>query len=371
VFSPPYLFKKDGSGELAPRPEITSAPDEVTYDAPFEVSTPDPASISKVALVRLGAVTHSVNMEQRYVPLQFTADGGVVNATAPANDNVAPPGVYMLFVVDADGVPSVAKMVQVGGATDPTPPTIASVSPLDGATGVGPSSNVVIRFSEPMDRQATEAAFRLTKDGIPVSGSFSWNAAGTELTFDPSASLASGSHIASVSTSATDEAGNALTEPMTWSFAVDATPQTTVSGPSATVILTGSRGSGGAADLNANDGVYYRVNSTTTSTKRTSWYGRFDGVPSSLQNLRVTYSGSNSRTCSQSVAIRRFTTNSWVTLNSRSVGTTEVQIASLAPPGSAANYVNGMGRVQVRVLCSTTSGSFYTSGDLLNISYQR
>ena len=119
VFSPPYLFKKDGSGELAPRPQITSAPDEVTYNAPFAISTPDAASISKVALVRLGAVTHSVNMEQRYVPLSFTAGSGAVNATAPANANVAPPGVYMLFVIDADGVPSVAKMVRVGSAARP------------------------------------------------------------------------------------------------------------------------------------------------------------------------------------------------------------------------------------------------------------
>jgi hypothetical protein len=114
VFSPPYLFKKDGSGKLAPRPEIASAPDEVTYNAPFSISTPSAASIRKVALVRLGAVTHSVNMEQRYVPLSFTADGGAVNATAPPNANVAPPGSYMLFVIDAAGVPSVARMVRVG-----------------------------------------------------------------------------------------------------------------------------------------------------------------------------------------------------------------------------------------------------------------
>ena len=117
VFSPPYLFKKDGSGELAPRPQISSAPDHVSYNAPLAISTPDAASISKVALVRLGAVTHSVNMEQRYVPLSFTAGSGTVNATAPANANVAPPGVYMLFVIGADGVPSVASMVRVDTVT--------------------------------------------------------------------------------------------------------------------------------------------------------------------------------------------------------------------------------------------------------------
>ena len=114
VFSPPYLFKKDGSGELAPRPEITSAPDEMTYNASSAISVWNAASVSKVALVRLGAVTHSVNMEQRYVPLSFTANGGTVNATAPANANVAPPGIYMLFVMNGNGVPSVARMIRVG-----------------------------------------------------------------------------------------------------------------------------------------------------------------------------------------------------------------------------------------------------------------
>ena len=121
IFSPPYLFKKDGSGELAPRPEITAAPDEVTYGAQFTISTPDAASISKVALVRLGAVTHSVNMEQRYVPLRSPGNGQV-SATAPANVNVAPPGYYMLFIVDSAGVPSVAKMVQLDPTISPPPP---------------------------------------------------------------------------------------------------------------------------------------------------------------------------------------------------------------------------------------------------------
>ena len=85
----------------------------------FQIDTPDAAAIRKVALVRLGAVTHSVNMEQRYVPLTFTAGAGALTATAPANANVAPPGVYMLFIIDASGVPSVAKMVTVGAR----PPT--------------------------------------------------------------------------------------------------------------------------------------------------------------------------------------------------------------------------------------------------------
>ena len=127
VFTPPYLFKTDGSGELAPRPAIASAPASVAYGAGFQIDTPDAAAIRKVALVRLGAVTHSVNMEQRYVPLTFTAGAGALTATAPANANIAPPGVYMLFITDANGVPSVAKMVTVSAtAPDTSPPTAPS-----------------------------------------------------------------------------------------------------------------------------------------------------------------------------------------------------------------------------------------------------
>ena len=168
VFSPPYLFKKDGSGELAPRPQISSAPDHVSYNAPLAISTPDAASISKVALVRLGAVTHSVNMEQRYVPLSFTAGSGTVNATAPANANVAPPGVYMLFVIGADGVPSVASMVRV----DPSP-TVSFVGPAENAADVPPKALMVVGFDRSMDKASAQAAFSLkrTSDGAPVSGS--------------------------------------------------------------------------------------------------------------------------------------------------------------------------------------------------------
>ena len=131
IFTPPYLFKDDGSGELAPRPEITSAPGVVSYGNSFSVGTPQAGSIDKLAMMRLGAVTHSVNMEQRYVPLSFTAGGGsLVARPTPANPNIAPPGVYMLFAIDSNGVPSVAKMVRIeGSAPGPLAPTITDTDP--------------------------------------------------------------------------------------------------------------------------------------------------------------------------------------------------------------------------------------------------
>jgi hypothetical protein len=137
IYSPPYLFAPDGSGNLAARPTIASAPDTVAYGAAFSVASPQAASIGKVALVRLGAVTHSNNMEQRYVPLSFTPGAGSITATAPANANIAPPGAYMLFVIDALGVPSVAKIVTVGSTPPPpppSPPTVQITSPANGAS---------------------------------------------------------------------------------------------------------------------------------------------------------------------------------------------------------------------------------------------
>jgi hypothetical protein len=112
-FEPPYLYKKDGSGQKATRPAITTAPDTATYGQTFNISSAQAGSIAKVGLVRLGAATHSQDQGQRYVPLSFTASGSTITATAPANSNIAPAGYYMLFITDDAGVPSVAKMIKL------------------------------------------------------------------------------------------------------------------------------------------------------------------------------------------------------------------------------------------------------------------
>ncbi len=100
-YSPPYLFK-------GARPSITSAPATLTYGQVFTVQTPDAARIASVSLIRYGAVTHSINMAQVFLPVSFAAGSGSLTATAPANANLAPPGYYMLFIVDSNGVPSIA-----------------------------------------------------------------------------------------------------------------------------------------------------------------------------------------------------------------------------------------------------------------------
>jgi Domain of unknown function (DUF1929) len=113
VFTPPYLFKQDGSGQLAARPGIRTAPGNLDYGKSFNISTAQAANISKVSLVRFGGVTHSTNMDQLYVPLKFFKGNGFVKATPPGNAKAAPPGYYMLFVHNNQGVPSVAKILKL------------------------------------------------------------------------------------------------------------------------------------------------------------------------------------------------------------------------------------------------------------------
>jgi len=106
IYSPPYLFK-------GARPTITSAPTSVQYGQTFPVGTPDATNITQVTWIRLSAVTHSFNQNQRLNRLQFAQATGGLNITAPANANLAPPGHYMLFLVNGNGVPSVAKIIQI------------------------------------------------------------------------------------------------------------------------------------------------------------------------------------------------------------------------------------------------------------------
>lgn len=112
IYRPPYLFRTDGTP--AQRPVISSISGRILHGSRFTIYTPYPDDIRSVVLIRAGAATHAFDMEQRLVGVNFTAAPGELTVTAPANGNLAPPGWYMLFIVDRFGVPSVAKLVRVG-----------------------------------------------------------------------------------------------------------------------------------------------------------------------------------------------------------------------------------------------------------------
>ncbi len=137
VFEPPYLFK-------GPRPTITAAPPTVTYGEAFLVETPDAASITQVTWLRLSSVTHAFNMNQRINRLAFAPAPGGLSVTAPSSANLAPPGHYMLFLLNGNGVPSVAKIVQI---VPPNPvPLLSGLAP-NGATAGDPALTLTVTGS--------------------------------------------------------------------------------------------------------------------------------------------------------------------------------------------------------------------------------
>jgi len=107
VYSPPYLFK-------GARPTISSAPSSISYGQTFTVDTPDASSIAQVRWLRLGSVTHANNMDQRFMRLSFAVGSNSLTVTAPSDPRISPPGYYMLFLLNGNGVPSVAKIIRIG-----------------------------------------------------------------------------------------------------------------------------------------------------------------------------------------------------------------------------------------------------------------
>ena len=105
-FSPPYLLR-------GARPVITTAPTEIRYGEQFRIVTPQAAGIRKVSLIRLGAVTHAFDENQRFQRLSFTADPTGLTVTAASSSNRTPPGHYMVFILNDNDVPSVAKILRI------------------------------------------------------------------------------------------------------------------------------------------------------------------------------------------------------------------------------------------------------------------
>ena len=114
-FSPPYLFNPDGT--LADKPTIVTAPDSIENGTTFIVESPDAANISKMHLIKLGMNTHSQDMAQRLIKLNYSVSGDLmtVSGSSTSNANVALPGWYMLFLVDDNGVPSEGHMINIAG----------------------------------------------------------------------------------------------------------------------------------------------------------------------------------------------------------------------------------------------------------------
>jgi hypothetical protein len=137
----------------ATRPTISAAPSVGNYGETINIPTPNAADIQKVSMIRLSSFTHGFNSELRFIWLQIQSKGSnSVTVSAPLNAKIAPPGWYMIHVLNSAGVPSKARVIKIpgtagGGGGDTTAPTVGVTSPANGATISGPSTGVTINVA--------------------------------------------------------------------------------------------------------------------------------------------------------------------------------------------------------------------------------
>jgi hypothetical protein len=106
IYSPPYCF--------APRPDIGHPPGTVFYGTELDVPAANAKAVQSAAIIRCGSVTHSFNSDQRYVGLiVISRTDTSVRLAFPSDSTVAPPGMYLLFLLNASNVPSVGRYVRL------------------------------------------------------------------------------------------------------------------------------------------------------------------------------------------------------------------------------------------------------------------
>ncbi len=173
-YSPPYLFN-------GARPEVTGAPSAVGYGASFAVASADPAAVARVTFVRISSVTHGINLDQRFFELPFTTAGGAVVAEAPSDARLAPAGDYFVFLLNAQGVPSIGRRVRLGGAGGAATLDVSDASVNEGTGGAHTLAFAVTRTGD--DSQTVSVGYA-TSNGSAESGSDYVAVSGT-LTFPP------------------------------------------------------------------------------------------------------------------------------------------------------------------------------------------
>jgi hypothetical protein len=138
-YFPPYLYT--AAGAFAPRLNVLTAPAKLTHGKQFKVTLNKAWRARRVTLIKTGSVTHSFNMEQRFMELSFVRSGNQLLVKAPANLNLATPGKYLLFVLNAQGVPSMARIVSVANAANPP-----VLQPFDGLEYIASYPDLIAAF---------------------------------------------------------------------------------------------------------------------------------------------------------------------------------------------------------------------------------
>jgi plastocyanin len=96
------------------RPVISGAPATINYASTFTINTPNATDVTEVVLLRPGAVTHGYNMSQRGIECVISGAGaGTITVDEPPHANLAPPGWYLLFILNSSRVPSVGRWIRL------------------------------------------------------------------------------------------------------------------------------------------------------------------------------------------------------------------------------------------------------------------
>ncbi len=174
IYSPPYLF--DGGGSLAVRPSITSAPASARNGTSITVEAT--SGLASFSMIKMSTTTHGVNSDVRYLSVPFSGAGSTYTLDLHSNMNVLTPGNWMLFGVDANGVPSEAAVIHV--STEGVPQI------TNPGTQVSPEGEVVSLFinatdDEPLTFSATGLPSSLSIDSGSgeISGTIQEGTAGS------------------------------------------------------------------------------------------------------------------------------------------------------------------------------------------------
>ncbi|MEQ4568041.1 galactose oxidase-like domain-containing protein [Paenarthrobacter sp. CAP02] len=186
IYSPPYLFK-------GPRPSLSSVPGSAQYSSTAFIGTPDGGRIQSVSLIKTGSVTHAFDQNAVAMNLGFSQAAGGLNVQMPANGNYAPPGYYLLSIVDGNGVPSTAAMIRLSAPSQDTTPPAAPTNLAASAS----AGQIALTWTAGTDNVGV-TSYRVSRDGTvvgnPVSTSYSDTSvlAGTTYTYTVAAVDAAG-----------------------------------------------------------------------------------------------------------------------------------------------------------------------------------